>query len=251
MSERQYWGRAMVDRKCLEVCVDSLAGLNAAIAGGADRIELCSSLALGGLTPSAGFMAQAGACPVPVNALIRPRSGDFVYNAKEQEIMISDIEAAREAGLAGVVIGASGKDHRLDRECLEELVKAAEGLDLTLHRAFDLVPDFTEALEQAIALGFSRILTSGGAKTAAQGWQTIAMLTEQARGRIAIMPGSGVKLENVDQFLALPDITQLHASCSAPHAIREAKLTELGFVEAQLHLTDEALVRALKARITR
>ena len=141
--------------RILEVCVDDADGLAAAIAGGADRIELCSALGVGGLTPTRGFMQLAARSPIPVNAIIRPRIGGFVYSDDEAAIMIADIEAACEAGLAGVVVGASRSDGTLDRAVLERLIKAAATLDVTLHRAFDLVPDFDAAVEMAIDLGFA------------------------------------------------------------------------------------------------
>ena len=127
----------------IEVCVDSAASLSAAVAGGADRVELCAALALGGLTPSAGFMAQAAGYGVPVLAMIRPRAGDFVFSTDEVAQMLTDIAAARAAGLAGVVLGASLPDGRLDRDMLAQLMRAAKGMDCTLHRAFDLTPDLS------------------------------------------------------------------------------------------------------------
>ena len=153
----------------LEVCVEDIAGLKAAVEGGGDRIELCSALPLGGLTPSAGLMAAAARMPVPAYAIIRPRAGGFVYSADELDIMKRDIDATRTLGLAGVVLGASLPDGRLDVDTLSALTAHAEGLGKTLHRAFDLVPDVEEAVDVAISLGFEHILTSGGAKTAAEG----------------------------------------------------------------------------------
>ncbi len=125
----------------LEVCVDDAAGLDAAIAGGADRIELCSALTLGGLTPSAGLMAIAAGAAVPVYAMIRPRGGDFVFSSRELDQMRAEIDAVRSAGLAGVVLGASRPDGMLDGSMLQALAEHAKGLGLSLHRAFDCVPD--------------------------------------------------------------------------------------------------------------
>ncbi|HCO54934.1 MAG TPA: copper homeostasis protein CutC, partial [Pelagibacterium sp.] len=118
----------------LEICVDDAAGLAAAISGGADRIELCSSLALGGLTPTPGLMALAATSPIPVYAMIRPRAGDFVFSRDDVATMETDIDAARSAGLSGVVLGATHPDGRLDTAILERLVTRASGLGLTLHR---------------------------------------------------------------------------------------------------------------------
>lgn len=233
----------------LEVCIDDLAGLEAAVEGGADRIELCSALALGGLTPSAGLMEVAATFDIPCNAMIRPRAGDFVYSEEEIDVMLADIVAARNAGLAGVVLGASLPDGRLDRFVLETLAKAANGLDLTLHRAFDLVPDFTEAVEIAVKLGFSRILTSGGARTAIEGRQGLAQAIAAASGRISIMPGSGVSADNAAEFLAF-GMRELHASCSAPVDAATGKLLDFGFQSQAARRTDAAMVRALKDRIS-
>jgi copper homeostasis protein len=229
----------------LEVCVDTVAGLDAAVAVGADRIELCSALALGGLTPSAGFMAEAAACDLPVMAMIRPRAGDFVWSEAEVAVMEADIAAAGEAGLAGVVLGASLPDGRLDVPVLERLVAAASaGVDLTLHRCFDLVPDMGVALEQAVGLGFRRILTSGGAKSAEAGAARIAELIGQAAGRIVIMPGAGVGAGNAARLLGL-GTRELHGSCSVTvHA--DGPEVALGFGPATVRKTDEAMVRAVK-----
>ncbi|WP_373235932.1 copper homeostasis protein CutC [Cohaesibacter celericrescens] len=240
-----------VQSNCLlEVCVDSVAGLECAIEGGADRIELCSSLELGGLTPSAGFMQTAAhISPVPVYALIRPRSGDFVYSVLELDLIEHDIEQARAAGLDGVVIGVSLPDLRLDIGALTRLKTAAKGLDCTLHRAFDLVPDFDVALEQAITLGFSRILSSGGALSAEQGLAMLRHLCKRSSGRISIMPGGGVGAWNVQQFMALDGIKEVHGSCSSPSEAIHAKVTALGFASESSKHTDASKVRALKAAL--
>lgn len=233
----------------LEVCVDDLAGLEAAVEGGADRIELCSALALGGLTPSVGLMEVAGTFDIPSNAMIRPRAGDFIYSEEEIDVMLADIAAARNAGLAGVVLGASLPDGRLDRFVLETLVRAATGLDLTLHRAFDLVPNFAEAIEIAAKLGFSRILTSGGARTAIEGLSGVRQVIAMANGRISIMPGSGVSASCAAEFLALK-VKEFHASCSVPAETISGKLLDFGFQSAAARRTDAEKVRALKAAIS-
>ena len=229
----------------LEVCVDDLAGLQAAVEGGADRIALCRALALGGLTPSVGLMEVAATFDIPCNAMIRPRAGDFVYADEEIEVMLADIEAARDAGLAGVVLGASLPDGRLDRFVLETLAKAADGLDVTLHRAFDLVPDIAEAVEIAVKLGFSRILTSGGARTAVEGLDGLKKTIAVAKGRISIMPGSGVSAANVPDFLAL-GATELHASCSQRVEAAGGSLLDFGFQPRDARRTDAGKVRALR-----
>lgn len=231
----------------LEVCVDTQDGLEAAVEGGADRIELCAALAVGGLTPSAGFMAGAESCGVPVMAMIRPRAGDFVYTEGETAQMEADISTACSIGLAGVVFGANLPDGRLDTNLLRRLRQAARGADCTLHRAFDLVPDMEAALETAIALGFSRILTSGGARSAPEGATRIAALVRQARGRISIMPGSGVTSANAAALAAL-GVREIHGSCSVPLS-RTGQAVELGFSPGVERRTDAAMVRALRQAV--
>lgn len=231
----------------LEVCVDDAAGLAEAIAGGADRVELCSALALGGLTPSPGLMALAAHAPVPCYPMIRPRAGDFVFTAADVAVMKADIRAARAAGLPGVVLGASLPDGRLDQAVLCDLIAETAGLDLTLHRAIDLCPDADEAVEAAIALGFRRILSSGGARTAAEGLDRLRQMFQTAAGRLIIMPGSGVSPDTLPQLRALP-LTEVHASCAAPLSVGGAPLA-FGFQSAKDKRTDRTRVAALKATL--
>ena len=235
----------------LEICVDDVAGLEAAVRGGADRIELCAALSGGGVTPSAGFMQRAASCGLPVSVMIRPRAGDFVFTRDEADVMKRDIDAARAAGLSGLVLGASLGDGSLDIALLEELRRHADGLDMTLHRAFDVVPDMDEALEAAIALGFPRILTSGGARSALEGIEALAHLSGRAAGRIVIMPGAGVRPQSVQALLDRFPITEIHASCSAvPFYDPESWVARLGFTGDGRKGTDEAAVRELKAMLT-
>ncbi|PIB91189.1 copper homeostasis protein CutC [Caulobacter sp. FWC2] len=241
-----------VDRILLEVCVDTPAGLAAAIAGGADRIELCSALALQGLTPAPGLMALAAEAPIPIYPMIRPRNGDFCYDAGDLDHIRRDIDAVRRYGLAGVTIGANLPDGQLDLAALEVLVEHSRGLGMTLHRAFDLVPDMAVALEAAIALGFERVLTSGGALTAQAGAEQLAELVQQADGRIAILAGAGVRPSNVAELVKRTGVREVHGSFGRPIPGAEpgSKLNEMGFVPPELRDTDEAAV-AEAARILR
>jgi len=240
----------------LEVCVDDIAGLREALAGGADRIELCSALSVGGLTPSAALIAAGVRSAVPVHVLIRPRAGDFVYDAAEEALIAADLRAALAAGAAGVVIGASVPDTRLDAPLLQRLVRicreAAEQrrkpLALTLHRAFDLCADPGAALEVAIELGFGRVLTSGGAASALAGKARLAALVKQARGRIRILAAGGIDPDNVASILAA-GVEEIHASCQTPLPPSAPKLVELGFVEASRGRTTASCVRALASAI--
>lgn len=233
----------------LEICVDDAVGLAAAIAGGADRIELCSALDLGGLTPSAGLIALAAKAAVPVRAMVRPREGDFDFADADIEVMLSDIATIRAAGIAGVVLGASRHDGRLDLEKLRILVAAAQGMAMTLHRAIDLVPDMAEAVEQAIELGFDTILTSGRAPRAPDGAAVLAEAHRAAAGRIAIMAGAGVTADSAPALLQQVTLDALHGSCSDPVAIANISATRLGFERPGRRVTSAAKVAALKAVI--
>lgn len=230
----------------LEVCVDDISSFDAAIAGGADRIELCASLALGGLTPSLGLVKYAARAPIPVYAMIRPRAGDFVFSDDETTAMFYEIDMVREAKLAGVVLGASKENGQLDMVQLKRLHDHAADLGTTLHRAIDLVPDFAEAVEIAIEVGFERILSSGGEKTALTGIQTLQHMAEIAKGRISIMPGSGISVQTAPQILAQLTTREIHASCAFPNALARSKLTELGFSTTIQRKTTAASVAALK-----
>jgi copper homeostasis protein len=235
----------MVEPRRLEVCVDSPQGLETALAAGADRIELCAALALHGLTPSPGLMALgAGRNVWPI---IRPRPGDFVFGAADVRAMRGDIDAARAAGLPGVVLGASRPNGELDADLLRELIDHAGGLGVALHRAFDLAPDPAAALETAIGLGFERVLSSGGAPTAIKGADRLAELVAQGGERIAIMAGSGLTAENVGALLRATGVHEVHASCSAPIDIRSAD--RFGFETPGRLETSAEAVWAMKAAL--
>jgi len=228
----------------LEVCVDCVAGLDVAAASAAERAELCSALTVGGLTPSYGLMAAAAAKDLPCFVLIRPREGDFCYNRREIDVIRRDIDTVRSLKLAGVVIGASRPDGTLDETTLHQLVEHAAGLPAVLHRAIDLVPDFSAALDAAINLGFKRVLTSGGTPDAPDGAQVIRRLVDQAGNRIEIMAGSGLNPDNVAQFVRDTGVPAVHSSCSSP--VNNAQRTvELGFAPAASRSTDAAVIAAM------
>jgi len=235
----------------LEVCVADPPSLAAAIAGGADRIELCSALELGGLTPGPGLVALAAAAPMPVYALVRPRSGDLVFGPPDADAMLRDIDAVRAAGLAGVVVGASRPDGSLDVPLLERLVAHAAGLGVALHRAFDLVPDIAEATETAVALGFERILTAGGARVALDGLAGLALAHATARDRLAIMAGAGLDPGNVARLLAAVPVDEVHSSCAAAGVPQAAAAVRLGIAAPLVRRTDAGIVRAFRAVLAR
>lgn len=236
----------------LEICIDTVAGIDAAIAGGADRLELCAALSVGGLTPPQSLVARAAAAPIPTHLLARPRDGDFRYSAAEAALVADDIGLAAEAGLAGVVIGASDAGGRLDADLLASWVAHARAgtaadrpLALTLHRAFDLCPDPFEALDTAIALGFDRILTSGGQPRAADALDTLAALVRRADGRILILAGSGIDADTLPAILAT-GVPEVHASCRSPAGPAGEVEQRFGFQTGPSLQTDPAKIAALR-----
>jgi copper homeostasis protein len=216
-------------RAVLELCVDEPAGLAAAAAGGADRIELTSALSLGGLTPSPGFMRLARDCGIPTIAMIRPRAGSFVFSADEVSLMIQDIAEARAHELAGVVLGVARPDGTLDTKVLKRLVDAAGPMQTCLHRVFDLTPDPFAAIDQAVEMGFTRILSAGQKTSVPDGLDLLVELQAYAGNRISIMPGGGITLKNVGQVIRSTGITEIHTSCSRVVAPADDELVRFGF----------------------
>jgi copper homeostasis protein len=232
----------------LEVAVDDVLGLAQAVAGGADRVELCSALEIGGLTPSAGLMRAAADCGLPAFAMIRPRSGGFCYVPQELAVMHGDIAAARAVGLAGVVLGAlDNSAGALDMAAMRGLCTAAAGMDVTLHRAFDLAQDWQLALDQAVDLGIGRILTSGGALSAPAATARLAEMMEYGAGRIIVMPGAGITADTVGALAGL-HLSEVHASCGLP-LIHDAAVLAKGFASAAAKRCDPGQVAALKAAL--
>ena len=196
----------------VEAAVESLEGALAAESAGADRIELCVNLDSGGTTPGKTLIEDVvRGVHVPVFVLIRPRAGDFVYTRPEIEAMIREIALARSSGVAGIVTGALDTDRTVDVEHTSALVKAAGGLPVTFHRAFDSTPNLTDALEQVIAGGASRVLTSGGAATAHEGAAAIASLVDQAGRRISILAGGGIRAHNVRDVIRWTRAAEIHS----------------------------------------
>lgn len=233
----------------LEICVDGPEGLKAAADGGADRVELCAALGVGGLTPSPGLVRVANDLDMPSVAMIRPRAGDFIWTPAEVAFMQADIELMQSMGVLGVVLGASRPDGRLDTDVLRKLLEGVdEGREAVLHRAFDLAPDPFEALETAVALGFDRILTSGGAVKAVDALRLLGMLHDRARDRITILPGSGVTPENVGRILAAAPFTEVHSAC-AREIPQPREAVALGFAPPMRRETDAATVRAMQAAL--
>ncbi len=232
--------------RTLEVCVDNHEGLVAAIKGGADRIELCAALALGGLTPSEALMLAGARSPVPVYAMIRPRAGLFDFDEAELSDMEREIDRARAHGLAGVVLGAGGPDG-LDLTALARLSRRAEGMGRTLHRVIDLVQQPEMRMADIAALGFERVLTSGGALTAEAGAETIAAMVRAAPKGLSVMAGSGVNASNAASILRRTGVLELHSPASVTTAPPDPRIVELGFTPETSRRTDPAAVAELAA----
>ena len=209
--------------RVLEVCAGSVESVIAAREGGAQRVELCSALEVGGITPSVGLMREVRKIEgIALHVLIRPRGGDFLYDASEIATMQHDIIAARECGADGVVIGALTADGDIDMDGCRMLIEAAGKMNVTFHRAFDMCRNPLKALEDIIALGCNRLLTSGQAPTAYEGLPLLKQLVDAAEGRIIIMPGCGVNSKNALTIVNESGASEIHASArkSIPSAMR-------------------------------
>jgi len=203
----------------LEICIDSVASARAAADGGADRVELCANLPEGGTTPSAGMIrAVRSAFPGGLMVIIRPRGYDFLYSEEEMQVMLHDIAVAQDLGADGVVIGCLTPEGRVDAAQCRRLLSAAGRLDITFHRRFDMTRDMNEPMEDILALGVRRILTSGGKPDVPAGASVIADLVRQSSGRASIMPGGGVTEANLAQIVRATGVREIHLS--ARHAVR-------------------------------
>lgn len=229
----------------LEVAANSVASALAAEAGGAARVELCSALEVGGLTPSHAAIAIAQErLGIPVHVLIRPRAGDFVFDDLECEVMQRDIEICKALGCAGVVLGALTAERDVDVPHCRALMNAARGMSVTFHRAFDFTRDPERALEAVIALGCGRLLTSGQAPDAMAGAPLIRRLIGQARERITIMPGGGITAQNIAAIAEATGAREFHASARKRITTRmDHPPPALGEMEDAHWQTDAAEVR--------
>ncbi|HXB39251.1 MAG TPA: copper homeostasis protein CutC [Bacteroidia bacterium] len=201
----------------LEVACFSFEDTLIAIEAGADRIELCKNRSAGGLTPAKGAVKDA--CfllKVPVYLMIRPRAKNFCYTDQEVEIMKKKIREFKKLNCAGFVFGILNEKKQVDREKCEELVKLAAPKPCTFHRAFDEVPDWEKALEDVIACGFTRILTSGGPVGAHANTDTLQKLVKKAGQRIKIMPGGGIRSTNVQEIIKKTKCNEIHTGARHP-----------------------------------
>lgn len=224
--------------KVLEVCVDSLESAVAALNGGADRLELCSSLIEGGLTPTPGLLIQIqnmNPRKVPVFCMLRCRPGNFIYSVEEIEIMREDAKILRRNGADGFVFGALADNGDVDMKISREIIKACHPLPVTFHRAFDFVRRPTIEVEVIIDLGFQRILTSGKQQTAQMGVKLIKKLIEQAGNRIILMPGGGVNKDNIKYILEHTEAKEIHGSFKKLKEQPKEETTE----DAEVKLVEE------------
>ena len=246
--------------KILEVCVDSYASAMAAIAGGADRIELCSALAVGGLTPSPALLRQIRqVSTIPVRCLMRTRGGDFLYTKEEIRQMAMEISLLKQEGADGFVIGCLTAEGNLDERAMQPLLEAADGAALTLHRCIDVSRDLPQTYLDAAAMGFDTVLTSGGAGNCLSGMETIRQLItlREKTGGPEVLIGSGVKAAVIETFLKnVPGARAFHMSGkteveSGMRFRREGVPMGLpGLDEWHIPVTDHNAVAAAKALLT-
>ena len=228
-------------RALLEVCASSVDDCLRAAELGADRIELNAALELGGITPSLGLVRSAVAVvPVPLIVMIRPRASDFVYSDHEFDCMLRDAAYAIEAGASGVAFGVLTAQGDIDVERCSRFSHAVSNAALVFHRAFDSVGDRSRALELLVELGVDRILTSGGRSTALEGVAEISALKRQARQRIEILPGGGVRAANVRTILEQTGCSQAHSGVTRPLAPIESDRL-IGSSGVRLALDETAL----------
>jgi len=196
-----------------ELCAENLEAARAGEKAGADRIELCTQLSIGGVTPSLELTTSTiAALSIPVHVLIRPRGGDFAYTANEYTQMRKQVARAKQAGAAGVVLGVLHPDGRVDVERSRALLELAYPMKTTFHRALDESPDLSEALEAVISTGADCLLTSGGKPSVQAGGDAIARLLEQAGGRLNVMAGGGLTLDNLVEVVRRTGVSYLHGS---------------------------------------
>jgi copper homeostasis protein len=202
-----------------EICVDSVAGVRAAKAAGAHRVELCGDLLEGGTTPSRGMIRQARTVEgIGLQVIIRPRGGDFLFDDDEFAVMQADIETAKAEGADGVVVGVLTAEGVVDAARTRQLIAQARPLSVTFHRAFDMTRDPFEAMETLVGLGVDRVLTSGQEASVLEGLPLITELVRRAADRIIIMPGGGITKRNIDRIVAAAKPREIHFAALEPEA---------------------------------
>jgi copper homeostasis protein len=225
------------DSLLLEISVETLSSAVAAERGGAHRIELCSDLSVGGVTPRADLMGKTrAAVKIPIFAMIRPRGGSFFYSDSELAQMRRDIELAKSCKMDGLVLGILHTDNTIEVERSRELIKIAEPLPVTFHRAFDETPNLRDALEAVIKTGATRILTSGGKRTAALGAAVVADLVTAGGDRITILPGGGINTSNFAEIIRATRAREFHSGLGT--TLPYGQSSEAAFFSAVHELAD-------------
>jgi copper homeostasis protein len=236
----------------IEICVDSLAGAQAAERAGADRVELCAGLSDGGTTPSAGMIqCVRAAVALKLMVIIRPRAGDFLYSDDEARVMAEDVRVAKALRADGVVLGCLRPDGSVDSTRTAALIAAARPLEVTFHRAFDVCREPFEALEELVRLGVDRVLTSGQKRTALEGAGLIVELQRRAAGRIAVMAGGGIIAANAREIVQRSGVGEIHMGCrtrvesAMAHRNPDVAMGAAGAVASEYttNVTDEDAVR--------
>ena len=237
----------------LEICCGSADDVLAAKAAGADRVELNSSMFLGGITPSVGEVTVAKKTGLPIMAMVRPRSGGFSYTPAEFETMLYDVDALLEAGADGIVFGILKEDGLLDVERCRIMRERIGQHTAVFHRAFDVVPDWRKTMDQLVDLGIDRILTSGQCPSVRDGSKTVARMIDYARERIEILPGAGITLQNVNDVLAETGSRQIHIALNQVRADLSTSTNPSIFFggalyppENQFEMADQAKIHALR-----
>lgn len=231
----------------LEICANSLESALIAERAGADRIELCANLEIGGTTPSYATIALAKKkLSIPVYVLIRPRAGDFLYSEAEYDCMAKDIKLCKQLGCDGVVVGLLHPNGLIDKKRTDALVKLANPMGVTFHRAFDYCKDPLTSLEEIIEIGCERLLTSGQKASAMEGISLIQQLVERAKNRISIMPGAGINCHNIKTLMEQTKAGEFHCSAktSTSSAMRYIN-DDLNDMGKQAGISNEKEIRAI------
>jgi len=243
----------MKKKYILECATDSVESALAAVKGGADRLELCANLIIGGTTPTMALFDEVRShSDIPLYILIRPRFGDFLYTEYEANVICREIEMFQKAGAEGVVIGSLNKDGSLNAEHMKRFMDCAKGMSVTLHRAFDMSADPLATLKQAKELGVNTILTSGQAKSSLEGLELYKKLVEEAGDEITILAGGGINASTIEKLLECTNLTAFHMSgkkvieSGMEYRNPTVSMGLPGISEYNIWLTDEENVRAAK-----
>ncbi|MEJ6792222.1 MAG: copper homeostasis protein CutC [Lacinutrix sp.] len=237
----------------LEICANSYQSAKNAQEAGAHRIELCSELAIGGITPNYGLLKKvAENLSIETFILIRPRSGNFTYSIEEFEIMKTNIELCKNLGFSGIVSGVLNADNTIDLKRIKALIELSKPMQFTFHRAFDWTPNPEEALQKLITLGATRILTSGQHTSAEKGIETLKRLKDKAENKIIILPGGGISIENAIQFKN-ESFKEIHASLTQLEKVNETPTISMNsnkhFSETHLAVSDSKKIKELLKNI--